>query len=129
MTDIKKLRELAEKADNGPWRWLNCRTLVGDYGSRPVVLTSNDFLEVRNRESGLLEMASVDGPNESFIAAANPKTVIALLDKIEKLKDERTRLHLSVRKVIRLSEEIDKYDAAKVDMAIARMARVFRGEP
>lgn len=31
-------------------------------------------------------MASVDGPNESFIAAANPETVIALLDRIEKLE-------------------------------------------
>lgn len=86
MTDLKKLRELAAKADKGPWRWLNCRTLVGDYDSRPVILTSNDFLEVRNRKTGLLELASVDGPNESFIAAANPETVIALLDRIEKLE-------------------------------------------
>lgn len=86
MTDLKKLRELANKADKGPWRWLNCRTLVGDYDSRPVILTSNDFLEVRNRKTGLLELASVDGPNESFIAAANPETVIALIDMIEKLE-------------------------------------------
>ena len=102
MTDLKKLRELAGRADKGPWRWLNCRTLVGDYGSRLVILTSNDFLEVRNRESGLLEMASVDGPNESFIAAANPETVIALLDRIEKLE----AVSVAASKVVRLLEDM-----------------------
>jgi hypothetical protein len=95
MTDLKKLRELAEKSIESKPTGTGCEWRI----------------------------------HYDYEKATNPETVIALLDTIKKLKDERTRLRRSVRKVIRLSEEIEKYDAGKVDMAIARMARVFRGEP
>lgn len=128
MTDLKKLRELAGKADKGPWRWLNCRTLVGDYGSRPVILTSNDFLEVRNRKTGLLEMASVDGPNESFIAAANPETVIALLDRIEKLDSALSDAIVSLKQLKHSGLITEKAWDAVTD-SIEKLFVLRRGEP
>lgn len=95
MTDLKKLRELAEAATPGPWRF--------DYG--------NGAIESENKEHYRITVAVIDNLSErhfhceqfglgwnppyfprhpdldmEFIEAANPETVIALIDRIEKLE-------------------------------------------
>ena len=78
MIDTTKLRELAQKATPGPWTqwegrgWVHagtpeangqiCRTDCGDF---------SDAQEIKNAE---------------YIAAANPATVLALLDELDRLR-------------------------------------------
>lgn len=83
-TTCKRLRELAEKATQGPWEteydnhgnggfseWYN----VGPKTGRPRVA------EVHSGEA-----------NAAYIAAANPATILALLDRLEQAERERALL-------------------------------------
>ena len=70
-TDLGRLRELAEKATPGPW--------TAD-PQRPGILRIND-----DPTCGILVGQRT---NTSFIAAANPQTVLSLLDRIEVLKEQ-----------------------------------------
>ena len=67
--DTTKLRELANKATTGPWEQIN-----------HIVFTETGDLEwvVANARSG---NSIIDA---KYIAAANPATVLALLDDLEK---------------------------------------------
>lgn len=84
MTDLKKLRELAEAATPGPWE-------VSGTGQQ--VLKEADVTYGNQRICETNSMAShYPGKtscwkNIAFIAAANPETVIALIDRIEKLEE------------------------------------------
>ena len=78
--DTKRLRELAEAATPGPWR----------EGS---VETYNVFVECRDpeclgTERVLLKMNTHfdHRTDAAFIAAANPQTVLALIDETERLR-------------------------------------------
>lgn len=79
MTDLKKLRELAENATPGPWE---------DYyetGIRPCVMAYDE------NDKGLRSVRAYVAdtqfsPDRAYIAAANPETVLALIDRIEKLE-------------------------------------------
>lgn len=64
--DTKRLRELAEAATPGPWKEQHWKGAPDG-----CVYSSNEWVS----------NASVE--NASFIAAANPQTVIALLDEID----------------------------------------------
>lgn len=76
--DTKKLRELAEAATPGPW-------IVSDkdvfsaitVGSSKTDVCTFDIYEHRPDECA---------EDAAFVAAANPQTVIALLDEIERLR-------------------------------------------
>ena len=71
MIDTTKLRELAQKATPGPWEQIN-----------HIVFTETGNLEwvVANARSG---NSIIDA---GYIAAANPSTVLALLDEIDRLR-------------------------------------------
>jgi len=74
--DTTKLRELAQAATPGPWRstdaieWDECVAEIS-------------YWHVFQEEG--TELSSMDNDAE-YIAAANPATVLALLDEIDKLR-------------------------------------------
>jgi hypothetical protein len=80
-TDTKRLRELAEAATPGPWKW---SATEGSDASFKITTSDHTLL----------------GRDDArFIAAANPQAVIALLDQlaaanaeIERLREETLRL-------------------------------------
>ncbi|HHK1854436.1 TPA: ead/Ea22-like family protein [Pseudomonas aeruginosa] len=71
MTDHAELRRLSEVATPGEWR-----TGDGD-DSLPDCVLSGEFVVCEHA-----------GGDVDYIAAANPKTVLALLDEIDGLNDE-----------------------------------------
>jgi hypothetical protein len=75
MIDTKELRELAQKATPGHWysKWPEERCTWVDVGDSryPVAYTGDCF---------------DDAPNAEYIAAANPATVLALLDELDRLR-------------------------------------------
>lgn len=83
MTDLKKLRELAEAATPGPWEVSGTGQQVlkeadVPYGNQRICETNSMASHYPGKTSCWKNIA--------FIAAANPETVIALLDRIEKLE-------------------------------------------
>lgn len=89
MSDLKRLRELATAATPGDWRYIG----------------QGDIEDENGRDIGCVYLRSDSGPdaNGMFIAAANPQTVLALLDALEAeqrnakryrfLRDRRYRWH------------------------------------
>ena len=77
--NTQRLRELAQKATPGHWysKWPEERCTWVDVGNSryPVAYTGYCF---------------DDAPNAEHIAAANPATVLALLDEIDRLRAELT---------------------------------------
>lgn len=81
--DKRALREAAEKATPGLWVYLPQNTSIEyDYGS------DDSQGSVTYMDSGDFTQKQTD-LNGAFIAAANPATVLALLDELE-AKDGRT---------------------------------------
>lgn len=76
MIDTKRLRELAEKATKGPWRHNK------DFGQIGEVATANDGTLAVVQELAQLDHKRRDMDAE-FIAAANPQTILSLLNRIE----------------------------------------------
>ena len=79
MSDWKKLRELAEAATPGPWE------------NRPGIDPPGDIIAPGLGEYGPKPFITHVGSwgrsaDAAFIAAANPQTVLALLDEIERLR-------------------------------------------
>lgn len=84
MTDLKKLREMAEKATPGPWK---CAGGIYVYSGDTMVADNNDETAlVRARGVGGGMSREQQEANVEFVSAANPETVLALIDRIEKLK-------------------------------------------
>ncbi|HEJ6446094.1 TPA: ead/Ea22-like family protein [Pseudomonas aeruginosa] len=80
MTDHAELRRLSEVATPGEWR-----TGDGD-DSLPDCVLSGEFVVCEHA-----------GGDVDYIAAANPKTVLALLDEIDRLKAESDRLRQGMK--------------------------------
>lgn len=76
MTDYERLRALAQAATPGPWeaRGLDYSTAVDQVGTRKSIARLGDSLD------------SEAWRNAQFIAAANPATVLTLLDEIAALR-------------------------------------------
>ena len=76
MSNINKqaLREAAEKATQGPWVETCGDVTTADYEVEGVTFLDH----ICN-----CEIIGTESPNAEFIAAANPATVLALLDKLE----------------------------------------------
>lgn len=125
MTDIKKLRELANKASTGPWT-VRCRNVKYYDGDTHVDLNTvierfdpddgndADFLGaeiVGPAEAGRSTFVVIDA---AYIAALNPTTVLSLLDTIERY--ERALKHIS--------RYIDTAGCAKCDRAYPNVDRV-----
>ncbi|HIE1324506.1 TPA: ead/Ea22-like family protein [Pseudomonas aeruginosa] len=76
MTDHAELRRVAEAATPGPWEYqAPLKVLAAD--RTWIVLIALSHANCRE-----------DKANSRFIAANNPKTVLALLDEIDRLKAE-----------------------------------------
>ncbi len=94
--DVARLRELAEKATPGPW--YHCqpfmvvpkqRTVHGTVPAQRVDFVSTKPAPVHERT--IIPMPPEDGPgvrsdDMAFIAAANPATILALLDERDRLR-------------------------------------------
>ena len=74
MIDLKKLRELAEKALPGPWA-------VGEWGDGSNTSGCSNVLAP---DSEIVIVKDIPYCDSSFIAALNPSTVLSLLDTIER---------------------------------------------
>jgi hypothetical protein len=125
---MKELRELAEKASKGEWHaWSDMpnapRIRIGvsrqspiegcGYDSHCIALVRPEF-----------EDADANG---RFIAAANPQTVLGLLDRIEALEKDAERYRwlrdrLSIEDVEQLEREhwgeTDEAESIKCDAAV-----------
>ena len=88
--DTTKLRELANKATTGPWEQIN-----------HIVFTETGDLEwvVANARSG---NSIIDA---KYIAAANPATVLALLDELDAANTSR---RAAQARVAELTEQVQK---------------------
>ncbi|HBO2146485.1 TPA: ead/Ea22-like family protein [Pseudomonas aeruginosa] len=83
MTDHAKLRRLAKAATPGPW----VSTESAESEHEQWVMTADQQWSICATHSGI-EGAECAQGNAEFIAAANPKTILALLDEIGGLKAE-----------------------------------------
>lgn len=79
MTDHAKLRELANAATSGEWTSIarHTESRFGD-GSR--------ICDVANAPNRIVAY-EVAEPDADYVAAANPRAVLGLLDEIERLRD------------------------------------------
>ncbi|EMJ8509510.1 Uncharacterised protein [Enterobacter hormaechei] len=81
--DKRALREVAEKATPGPWLWIN----TGSYFSFLVPQSNQDphncIIDDGSSWGEYGETINPKSPDGVFIAAANPSTVLALLDELE----------------------------------------------
>ena len=74
MTDTKELRKLAEAATPGPWNYYDDSLSTGRI---EIVALGKTVTRIYR------SVPEEDGANAEFIAAANPQTIIALLDTTE----------------------------------------------
>ena len=93
MIDHGHLRRLAEAATPGPWAWDQHRvpTLNGQAGDPDLYVYETAVIEAEHsgecgcRSACELELNVADA-DAKFIAAADPTTVLALLDEIAALR-------------------------------------------
>ncbi|WP_089653282.1 ead/Ea22-like family protein [Escherichia coli] len=126
--DKRELREAAEKATPGPWEYYpgntsieyNVDSMVEDQGSI-VYVDSGDFTQKQTDLNG------------AFIAAANPATVLALLDErernlqyIKRRDQENEDIALTVGK-LRVELETEKQRAKDLFMENARLKSGIAG--
>lgn len=97
--DHARLRELAEKATRGPWRWTDHRVpdLVGRGGDPDIYEYDTEVIEAEHHgECGCRSACELNlavGPFDAeFIAAADPQTVLALLDERDRLRNALARI-------------------------------------
>lgn len=101
MTDQEKLRKLAEKATPGPWNvTLPDDTLVEAADKSFVATTFMDDLDYDNNFDR--REATAD-----YIAAANPHTVLSLLDTIAALQAERDGLREALSELAEVTDGDD----------------------
>lgn len=114
--DKRALRELAEKATPGPW--------VRGNGNDVSVSESGDEAYWEWEEAGPAQFHDARGQQASadadFCAAANPATVLALLDEIEAL---RTCLAETAGVAVTMLYESHKADTLK-EFSIEELSRM-----
>ena len=112
MTKInyQALREAAEKATPGNW-WID------SHGQAMVSFIDNEVLEVfvtdnkrdavRHEDTGNLSRWRNDN-DATFIAKANPATVLALLDELDKWQQESSAWQSVAEKQLALATDVEK---------------------
>lgn len=104
--ELAEIRELAEAATPGPWygcfepkeNMIEARGAKWDMGLSPV---SCPFTESLIETCGEDVISSFECPKQvlistddlEYMVAANPKTVLALLDEVKRLREEVARLN------------------------------------
>ncbi|HBO7092379.1 TPA: ead/Ea22-like family protein [Pseudomonas aeruginosa] len=98
MTDHAELRRVAEAATPGPWSCNRHWAIVGG----PILEFTNGAAQQQIAMAcGQSWMRDDELRNNAeFIAAANPKTVLALLDEIDRLKAENEALRGALQAVV-----------------------------
>ncbi|MDQ2255070.1 ead/Ea22-like family protein [Enterobacter soli] len=103
--DKQALREAAEKATPGPWRMALTKFNGITHGK--FSFTKEDIIA-----------SSPEKRNAIFIAAANPATVLALLDELEAAKQDSARWFNAFEKAVsvgaRYEERIAELEAREV---------------
>ncbi|WP_134636145.1 ead/Ea22-like family protein, partial [Pseudomonas aeruginosa] len=93
MTDLTKLKELAERATPGPW---SAAWEEGDDTAWPnlfpVIQAGNGEVVIGNE--GFYTDLEQDKANATFCAAANPQAILGLIAEVERL---RSRLEIDER--------------------------------
>lgn len=141
MTALNKqaLREAAEKATQGEW-WSDVVETDGEYGdgedrasgyhSYAVYVGSESLLDMTNSTAAcihtewdhdyLMAWDETAKRNAEFIAAANPATVLALLDELEAAKQDSARWFKAFEKAVsigaRYEERIAELEARTVTL-------------
>ncbi len=111
--DTTKLRELAQKATPGPWRIMidvlhfhSATTIYGGAEFPPPAIPAQMVVEI----GGNAECADLEA-NTRYIAAANPETVLALLDELDRRQQEITMLRqeyaADTAEIAKLNEMLD----------------------
>ena len=103
--DTQRLRELAQKATPGPWKAGCLASWNADGVSCRFVYRGNDEsvqtrVRIKGGEGVNGSVFDCDADAE-YIAAANPATVLALLDEIDRLRtieDARTHAESAARR-------------------------------
>ncbi|EPZ4796871.1 ead/Ea22-like family protein [Pseudomonas aeruginosa] len=116
MTDHAELRRLAKAATPGPWEYqAPLKILAADRTS--IVLIALSHANYREDEA-----------NSRLIAAANPKTILALLDEIDRLKAENEALLLGMRAILNAYDYADQYNKEGVAVEVMEDLRtLFKG--
>ena len=109
MTDYSELKKLAEKASPGPW-WIDSHgmTMMSMPEMEVVFSHPAQSVAVRNEETGNLSHWRNDW-DASYIATANPKTVLALIADCDSAHkhwaNESNNVQAAVAEVVRLTAE------------------------
>ncbi|HCF2363368.1 TPA: ead/Ea22-like family protein [Pseudomonas aeruginosa] len=106
MTDHAELRRLAEQASSGNWYGEDSQVLIGKH----AVAYCNHKVDAQ------------------FIGKATPKTVLALLDEIDRLKAENEALLLGMRAILNAYDYADQYNKEGVAVEVMEDLRtLFKG--
>ncbi len=106
MTDHAEIRRLAEQASSGNWYGEDSQVLVGKH----AVAYCNHKVDAQ------------------FIGKTNPKTVLALLDEIDRLKAENEALLLGMRAILNAYDYADQYNKEGVAVEVMEDLRtLFKG--
>ena len=135
MTDnskIEELRRLAEAATPGPWRMehmsisAHIHQVDGLHGLASCVIGYGNWDEPKQSEGA---------KNASFIAAANPATIIALLDELDASKAMVRKLYQGYvntleagrDRILALGGQCDSVEVMEEFDPVLRAARAFVG--
>ena len=106
MIDIKAIKAAAEAATKGEWSWQEGTPLVTKlWNGAEHSIAAVDWRTLAWHEDGNCA-GRESGANAKHIATANPATVIALCDEIERLRKDAAAYHA-------LKAELDKQMGAK----------------
>ncbi|HBO4894653.1 TPA: ead/Ea22-like family protein [Pseudomonas aeruginosa] len=127
MTDHAELRRLAKAATPGEW------SAVWEEGDDtawpnlfPIIQAENGETVIGNE--GFYSDLEQDKANAQFCAAANPKTVLALLDEINRLKVENEVLLLGMRAILNAYDYADQHNKEGVAVEVMEDLRtLFKG--
>ncbi|HEJ5107306.1 TPA: ead/Ea22-like family protein [Pseudomonas aeruginosa] len=98
MTDHAELRRVAKAATPGPW---SCNRHWAIVGGPTLEFTNGAAQQQIAMACGQSWMHEEELRNNAeFIATANPKTVLALLDEIDRLKAENEALRGALQAVV-----------------------------
>ncbi|EPO9962494.1 ead/Ea22-like family protein [Enterobacter roggenkampii] len=129
--DKRALREAAEKATPGEW-WIDSHgmAMVAHHNDNTMIVFVTDGEQmgkaIRHEDTGNLSHWRNDN-DASFIAAANPATVLALLDELEAKDKSISFLKDQLAQLANFNPDWDKLEAA-TDSLREHMAKLSSAE-
>ncbi|AJY40198.1 ead/Ea22-like family protein [Burkholderia humptydooensis] len=129
--DVKKLRELAQKATPGPWA-VDTECLDG-HGRLYVSKGRSDYLLGRILEvfQNCLVRSKQRMANAEYIAAANPATILVICDRLEAAEKDagryRTFLKINLQQLAELRYQVNQEGKSIDDLLDALAQRQGEG--